>query len=565
VQTHLLCGLLYCGCATAVLVVGKQMNGTGDRLMADNNIEKSKQELIAEIDKRICDKIIEPTNADLLKKLICNADTLTEAISIASLGTTYKRTGFHFDKRLEKMGDTIKYFKKNEGLSFQAGNDAMTHKLIVGDNYDALLNLLVEYRGRVDVIYIDPPYGKDSMGEFAEVNYDNAITRDNLLSMLYSRLVLARQLLSDSGVIFCSIDDKNQAYVKCLFDEVFEERNFCGQIIWRKKRGGGQADEFFVTEHESILVYRKGSGFKWSDEIVPVSESVFNKEDGVGKYSAVKLEKWGNTARKEDRPTMYFSIASPDGKNIYPIAPDGSDGRWRVGKARMEQIVKNDAVHWENKGGRWIPYEKVYATGEDVRVLKSRSIFYDVAETGDGSNRLTEILGKKDVFSNPKPVEVLKELIQHAKNDIVLDFFAGSGTTGQAVLELNAEDGGSRQFILATSNEVTSTTPNGIAKDVTSKRLKRVMTGKCYDGTDNFKWLEKNKPLGDSLDVYDIDTVANFEMSKGKTPFDVIDETLYGQEKLGVSDKIKWVCENFDGTQNHVESDDGYKSRVGGE
>ncbi|MFA6992652.1 MAG: DNA methyltransferase, partial [Candidatus Gracilibacteria bacterium] len=135
------------------------------------------------------------------------------------------------------------------------------------------------------------------------------------------------------------------------------------------------------------------------------------------------------------------------------------------------------------------------------------------------------------------------------KNSIILDFFAGSGTTGQAVLELNKKDGGKRQFILATANEITDTTPNGIVNDVTSKRLKRVMTGECYDGTKDFKWNEKNKPLGDNLDVYDISTVAPYS----DEPFTQIDETLYGQEKLGVNEKIKWVCENFEGTQKTLE------------
>ena len=201
-------------------------------------LQKIKDDLIAEIENRITDKIIEQTNADLLQKLITNAESINEAIMIAELGTTYKRTGFHFDKRLEKITDTIKYFKKNEKLSFTQNKDTLTHKLIIGDNYDALTNLLIEYRNRIDVIYIDPPYGKDSMGEFAKTNYDNAITRDNLLSMLYPRLVLARQLLSDNGVIFCSIDDKNQAYVKGLFDEVFGESNFIGTSIVVNNRGG---------------------------------------------------------------------------------------------------------------------------------------------------------------------------------------------------------------------------------------------------------------------------------------------------------------------------------------
>ena len=129
------------------------------------------------------------------------------------------------------MSDTINYFKKNEDLSFHTDDSKPTNKLIIGDNYQALQNLLIQYKNKINVIYIDPPYGKDSMGEFAKTNYNNAITRDNLLSMLYPRLQLAKQLLSDDGVIFCSIDDKNQAYVKCLFDEVFGEDKFLFCVI----------------------------------------------------------------------------------------------------------------------------------------------------------------------------------------------------------------------------------------------------------------------------------------------------------------------------------------------
>ncbi|MCX8480805.1 MAG: DNA methyltransferase, partial [Sediminibacterium sp.] len=159
------------------------------------------------------------------------------------------------------------------------------------------------------------------------------------------------------------------------------------------------------------------------------------------------------------------------------------------------------------------------------------------------------------IFDTPKPTEYIKEMLKIAcdESSIILDFFAGSGTTGQAVLELNKQDCGKRQFILATNNEKTDTTPNGIAHDVTSKRLKRVMSGECYDGNKDFKWNEKNKALGDNLDVYDIATVANFEAIENKTPFDVIDETLYGKEKLSVNEKISWVCQNFEGTQKQLE------------
>ena len=220
-------------------------------------MQNIKQSLIEEINKRVQDKILEPTNAALLNKLINNAESSEEAINIAALGTTYKRTGLHFDKRLEKMTDSIKYFKKNEKLSFRTDDAKPVNKLIIGDNYQALQNLLIQYKGQIDVIYIDPPYGKDSMGEFAKTNYTNAITRDNLLSMLYPRLILAKQLLSDEGVIFCSIDDKNQAYVKCLFDEVFGEENFSGMILWQKKQKPSFLSQNFASIFEYLLCYVK--------------------------------------------------------------------------------------------------------------------------------------------------------------------------------------------------------------------------------------------------------------------------------------------------------------------
>ena len=143
--------------------------------------------------------------------------------------------------------------------------------------------------------------------------------------------------------------------------------------------------------------------------------------------------------------------------------------------------------------------------------------------------------------------------ISSKSDSIILDFFAGSGTTGQAILELNIEDEGNRTFILCTNNEVTDLNPNGIAYDVTTKRLKRVMTGKCYDCTCDFEWIKKNNPLGDNLDVYEISEVSNSEQSEGKSPFDVIDEELYGEIKMTPKDKIKWVCENFSVTQKYLE------------
>lgn len=532
-------------------------------------ISTNKQDLINEIQNRVSDKIIEKTNADLLIKLIKQADNLNEAISIAELGTTYKKTGFQFDKRLEKMTNSIKYLKRNEKLSFITDNSKTTHKLIVGDNYDALLNLLVEYKNSIDVIYIDPPYGKDSMGNFAKTNYDNALTRDNLLSMLYPRLFLAKQILSDSGVIFCSIDDKNQAYVKGLFDEIFGESNFVGQIVRENIRGGSKSGDIKQV-HDYVLCYTKDrklatfGGFQKEDRIL-------NLEDEHGKYAKGReLNKWGSGSRREDSPSMWFPIPGPNGEDVYPIRNDGSEGRWRLGKKKLfKKVQDGDVIFDKRNDGTYTVYEKIREVKTGIKQLTT--LFLKKYTNSAGTKDLKEIFFSKGnsasraTFEYVKPVELIKDLLilSAATDDaIILDFFAGSGTTGQAVMELNREDGGNRQFILATSNETSKTTPNGIVNDVTSRRLKRVMTGSDYDGDTNFEWLKKNKPFGDNLDVYDIGTVASFETTEGKTPFDVIDETLYDQNKLNTEDKIKWICENFETTQVEVENDNKYIRRT---
>lgn len=553
-----------------------------------NNLGKNKQSLIDEINCRVDDKILERSNADLLIKLINQAETLTEAISIAELGTTYKRTGFHFDKRLEKIGNTIKYFKKNEKLSFSDGSGDVPNKLIVGDNYDALLNLLVEYKGRIDIIYIDPPYGKDSMGEFAQTNYNNALTRDNLLSMLYPRLLIAKKLLSKDGVIFCNIDDKNHSYVKCLMDEVFGETAFLLNVP-RITKKGGKSTQTIAKNNDYIL------GYTFSNDIIFSQES---KTDLTKyKYEDEFVEKRGKYALTQtlDYNTLQYSKSMDyeieiEGKKFYP----GGSLEGMKQRHNGNHGVTDWVWRWSNNAVEWGIKEKLFVVKNDRIYTKSylncrKKNGKNELETIDATkayttlsymdNKFSNDNGKKELdlifdtgsvlFKNPKPTSLIYELIKMvSSNDdaIILDFFAGSGTTGQAVLNLNKDYGGNRHFILCTNNEITSTTPNGIAYDVTTKRLKRTMTGECYDGKKDFKWLEKHKPLGGSLDVYDISSVSNAEKIAGKTAFEVIDETLYGKEKFAtLKEKIEWVCENFDGTQRIVESDDEWKKRVEGD
>lgn len=519
----------------------------------------TKASLIAEIEKRVSDKILEQTNADLLIKLIKNADSLDEAINIAALGTTYRRTGLHFDKRLEKMSNTIKYFKKNEALSFHTDDNKPTHKLIIGDNYEALQNLLIQYRGKVDVIYIDPPYGKDSMGEFAKTNYNNAITRDNLLSMLYPRLVLAKQLLSEDGVIFCSIDDKNQAYVKCLFDEVFGEQNFIANVIWERAFSPVNLKKHFSESHDYVICYAK----KINDCIC---NGLQRSEESNERYSNPDNDPRGvwTSADMTVGPVIeskLYDIVTPQGKILRPAS-----GRcWLFTKERYEEMRADNRL-WFGENGNNMPRVKKFLS--EVKQGITPTTIWKHSEVGHSQSAtkdLKAVFSDSFLFPYPKPIGLISRLtaLYAKQNSIVLDFFAGSGTTGHAVLDLNKQDGGNRTFILCQLNEKTDTTPNGIAYDVTAKRLKRVMTGECYDGTKDFEWIKKNEAYGGNLDVYEIGSVSNFEWAEGKTPFDVIDETLYGKEKFKtIKEKIDWVCGNFDKTQSAVENDEEWLKRI---
>lgn len=519
-------------------------------------MNKTREELVADLQRRVADHILEPTNAALLERLIMQAVDDNEAVMIASLGTTYKRTGLHFDKRLERPTPEIHYLRRNKALSF--GDDENPHRLIIGDNLHALQNLLIQYRGQVDVIYIDPPYGKDSMGEFAETNYENAITRDNLLSMLHPRLMLARQLLSDSGVIFCSIDDRNQAYVKCLFDDVFGERNFIATVIWERAYAPVNLKKHFSESHDYVLCFAKNidravcNGLPRTEEANNRYSNPDNDPRGVWKAADCTV---GPAVEEK-----VYEIVLPSGRRVVPAS-----GRcWVYSKDRFDEMVSDGRI-WFGEDGDSTPAVKKYLS-EVKQGMTPMTIwkYTEVGHSQDATKDLKSIFGDNFVFPYPKPTGLIQRLcsLYGGKDALVLDFFAGSGTTGQAVLELNRQDGGNRRFILCQLNEVTDTTPNGIAHDVTAKRLKRVMTGECYDGTHDFAWAQKNRPYGGSLEVADIATVADFNALPGQSAFDVIDETLYGQQRFErMEQKVDWVCRNFEPTQVSLEGDREWRAR----
>ena len=376
--------------------------------------------------------------------------------------------------------------------SFGSDNEPLStgNLLIEGDNLIALKALLPYYAGKVKCIIIDPPYNTGNENWTYNDNVNNPTIQkwlrktvgtlvtdlsrhDKWLCMMYPRLCLLHQLLREDGVIFITLDDNEQPNLRLLMNEIFGETNFVANLIWRKKTGGGQDSEYYAREHEYILCYRKSNAYTMKFRTSERTQAEFPKVKNGRKCKFVKLEKWGSNAYKEDRPTMFYSIENPDGNPFFPQAPDGNDGNWRTRPTSLDQ----DHIHWIKRSERWTPYEVIYfdEVENTAKIVKERSIYYDIATTTDATNEQKAIFGKK-VFDNSKPLDLIRRLIllSTEPDSIVLDSFAGSGTTGHAVLAQNNEDGGNRQFILVELEPK-------IAREIAAIRLKRVSNGYTFD------------------------------------------------------------------------------------
>lgn len=374
---------------------------------------------------------------------------------------------------------------KNKSVLARGEEPNLNGSIILhGDNLLALKALLPTHAGRVNCIYIDPPYNTGNEGWCYNDNMNNpmmrewfgkAVDRDDLTRhdkwccMMYPRLSLLHELLAEDGVIIISIDDNEHHRLRMLMDEIFGEENFIIDIVWRKKTGGGQDSQYLAREHEYIVAYCKSGDFKINHRTKIVCESEYNKKVKGRKCKFINLEKWGSNALKTDRPTMYYPIKDPDGNDFYPQAPQGQDGNWR----KNPTLLDEDHICWErnDRRGRWTPKEVVYFDeAPKEKIIKDRSIFYDLAYTSDATDEQVAIFGEKR-FDHTKPVDLIRRLLQISTrpDSIVLDSFAGSGTTAHAVLELNKEDGGKRQFILVECENY--------ADEVTAERVRRVIKG----------------------------------------------------------------------------------------
>lgn len=358
--------------------------------------------------------------------------------------------------------------------------DTTQNLYIEGDNLEALKIMRETYAGKVKLIYIDPPYntGHDFIydddfaqtraaydsesGEFDErggrlvANLEgNGRFHSDWCSMMYPRLLLARDLLSSDGVIFISIDDGEQRNMRNICDEVFGAQNFVTQFIWRKVDAPNDNKVPVTPDHEYIVAYAKSLALAdLRQRTAPDIVDAYGVTDEKGRRCRDRLlRKNGKNSLRTDRPTMWFPLTAPDGTEIWPIREDGREGCWAAGKAGIEQARAEGRLIWKKRDSGWVPYTREYAPENPTKPWMT--IWNDLPAMRQTKAELLGLFGVSNVFDTPKPTTLIRRLIElvGVENSIVLDFFSGSAACGDAVMRLNASESRNNQFILVQIDE----------------------------------------------------------------------------------------------------------------
>lgn len=443
---------------------------------------------------------------------------------------------------------TLKEVKSRKLVS---DNETSTNILIEGDNYHSLSVLNYTHRNKIDVIYIDPPYNTGSSAWIYNNNYvdeNDSYRHSKWVSMMENRLRLAKNLLKDDGFIVCAIDHYELFTLGLLMDEIFGESNRVGVVSVVHKSEGRNQEKFFGTSHEYMLFYSKNKPNANFAKVVLDEEiqATFNREDKEGLY---RLNNYlrsggGNHNLRENKPHFFYpiyvdknlkdiSLEKKKGyEEILPITSTGQERTWKTTKETFIERLNGGQIITERDQKNKI---QIYEKYRENQVIKTHWIDPKYHAIHYGTKVVENILGGKK-FDFPKSLHLLVDTLKLTsnKNATILDFFAGSGTTGHAVLELNKQDGGNRKFILCTNNE------NNIAEDVTYERLKRVSKG--YKN----KKDQKVEGLGGNLSYYKTDLVDIEKLqrvsdeSKIKITYQAGEMIAIRENTLNQSDKNDW-------------------------
>jgi adenine-specific DNA-methyltransferase len=307
-------------------------------------------------------------------------------------------------------------------------DDSFDNRLIFGDNLLALKALEQEFSGQVKCVFIDPPYNTGS----AFKQYDDGVEHSLWLGLMRDRLEIIKGLLNDDGSLWITIDDNEAHYLKILCDEVFGRGCFVTAFIWKKVDSPNDNKVPITPDHEYILCFTKTPGArpfrqKFDDSIL----AAYRKPDGESDrpYRDRLLKKNGKNSLRSDRPSMFFSLTDPDGAEVWPIHDDGREACWALGKKAVDELILKKELIWKKRESGWIPYTREYAPDSPSRPYPT--IWNDLDTTRQTKAHQKTLFGE-DVFATPKPEDMLKRVLDMATSpgDIVLDSFAGSGTTG---------------------------------------------------------------------------------------------------------------------------------------
>lgn len=475
-----------------------------------------------------------------------------ERAYLINLANTKKKYGLVWEDKPEDVEEHLRenlpVLSEVKEKAILNGEEHPNHILIEGDNLHALTALTFTHEGKIDVIYIDPPYNtgnKDFKYNDTFVDKEDSYRHSKWLSFMNKRLKIAKRLLKDSGVIFISIDDNEISQLKLLCDEIFNETNFISQLTLVNNIAGRSDKKHIAQAHEYVLMYQKtiyfeSTGVELGENLI--KEYKFN--DKLGKYRLQGLRKRGANSRREDRPNLFYPIYFNPEKNelsldsefgsveILPKLSDGNDGNWRWGKSTF--LDKKHLLIAKISNKKYEIFEKVYFenNGEE-KTTKMKSFLYDSDYTTDTATTIFKSVIDKTQFNNPKSTLLIQDLVKIAtpkKNGIILDFFAGSGTTMHSTLNLNNKDNGKRQCILVTNNE------NNICEEVTYERSKRVIQGYT-----NAKGIEIEGLPNNNLRYYKSEFVSREPSLKNKreltqlaTELLCIKEDCYTEQKINI-------------------------------